>query len=208
MKLKDFIEFPTTYEDLGTIFLDCNADDDFKSLSYDDKEITLVDNSEALLLINRAKNSFLTHKKLKDKYVKGKCEFGEEEYQITCYLSTDHKFYCVYFCYYMDDHEFYYFGIIEKQTDKHLFIVYNQDYNGVKLNIEHHMFNYECDSDMYDEEKLMYPPIDDKTKPLDIICCLEDYFNMFYKDMYIKDFDDSNDSNDSNDSDDSDDRAD
>ncbi|AGC02422.1 hypothetical protein H012_gp026 [Acanthamoeba polyphaga moumouvirus] len=190
MKLGDYIDFSAVLELVYNDFLP--LDDNHKSYEYDD-EIPLQDDTEAFLLIKQAKNSFLSHKKIKDKYIKPKCEWDEIEYSCKFYLSTDRKFYCVYFCYCMDYNTFYFYGIIEKKTGKHLIISYREDRDNIDLAMNHHMFNYEWD---YIEHDDLRCPSVCENDPLELICYLEDQFKIFYKEMCINDND--NDDNDNN----------
>uniref|UniRef100_A0A6G6AE21 Uncharacterized protein n=1 Tax=Borely moumouvirus TaxID=2712067 RepID=A0A6G6AE21_9VIRU len=71
MKLGDFIDFSAILDSFYNDFLPLN--DNHKSYSYDD-DIPLQEDTEAFLLIQQAKISFLSHKKIKDKYIKPICE--------------------------------------------------------------------------------------------------------------------------------------
>uniref|UniRef100_A0A6G6ADY3 Uncharacterized protein n=1 Tax=Borely moumouvirus TaxID=2712067 RepID=A0A6G6ADY3_9VIRU len=190
MKLEDFFDFSSILKLIYKDFLP--LDDNHKSYKYDD-DIPLQDDTEAFLLLQQAKNSFLSHKKIKDKYIKPKCEWDEQEYSCKFYLSTDRKFYCVCFYYYVDGDTFYFYGIIEKKTGKHLIILSQEDKYNLDLIIKHHMFNYECDYYKYDN--LHFPHYEYENDPLELICYLEDQFKFFYKEMCDNDSDNSNSDN-------------
>ncbi|QGR53567.1 hypothetical protein [Moumouvirus maliensis] len=178
MKLENFIDFSAILDLYYNDFLP--LDNNHKSYNYDD-DIPLQDDTEAFLLLQQAKKSFLSHKKIKDKYVKPKCEWAELEYSCKFYLSTDRKYYCVFFCYYMDYDTLYFYGIIEKKTGKHLIIKYQEDRDDINLAMNHHMFNYEWD--YYKHDDLHYPPYEHENDPMELICYLEDQFKIFYKEM-------------------------
>ncbi|AEQ61127.1 hypothetical protein [Acanthamoeba polyphaga mimivirus] len=196
MKLNNFIDFSSILELNYNDFLP--LDDNHKSYTYEDN-IQLQDDSEARFLIQRAKDSLLSHTKIKDKYIRPKCEWDECEYSCKFYLSTDRKFYCVYFSYDLDFTILYFYGIIEKKTGKHLVVSHEETSDNVYPMMNHHMFNYEWDN--YEHEDLRYPPYKYEDDPLELICCLEDQFNAFYEEMCKKNYNDngSDDSNDDND---------
>ncbi|AKI80632.1 hypothetical protein QJ850_gp067 [Acanthamoeba polyphaga mimivirus] len=189
MKLKDFIDFSSILKLSYNDFLP--LDDNHKSYTYEDN-IPLQDDSETRFLIQRAKDSFLSHTKIKDKYIKSKCKWDECEYSCNFYLSSNRKFYCVYFSYYMDFTILYFYGIIERKTGKHLIISYEEDRYNVYPTMNHHMFNYEWD--YQEHEDLHYPPYKHEDDPLELICCLEDQFNVFYKEMCDKNTNNDSDS--------------
>ncbi|AGF85775.1 hypothetical protein QJ854_gp007 [Moumouvirus goulette] len=197
MKLGDFIDFSSVLDLVYGDFLP--LDDDHKSYKYND-DTPLQDDTEAFLLIQKAKDSFLSHKKIKDKYIKPKCEWDEREYDCKFYLSTDRKYYCVYFSYYnFSDEIFYFYGIIEKKTGKHLIMWCQGDNDNVDLEMKHHMFNYEIDYDEHDD--LNCCPCEYKNDPLELICHLEDQFKIFHKEMCVG-YTDDNDNDSDNDNND------
>lgn len=81
----------------------------------------------------------------------------------------------------MDHDTFYFYGIIEKNTGKHLIILYQEDQDDINLAMNHHMFNYEWD--YYKHDDLHYPPYEHENDPMELICYLEDQFKIFYKEM-------------------------
>ncbi|BCS83666.1 hypothetical protein QLL95_gp0457 [Cotonvirus japonicus] len=179
MKLKDFINF-SVFEKLNDNtcldILNCKQDDNHKN--FDCYKKICIDKSEALLLINKAKNSFLSHIKLKDKYIKKYRTSPEDRLETAFYLSKDKKFYCVFIdVFFVDNEGIYLFGIIEKETEKHLII----GCDGEDLFIVHHLFNclhcnycYGVDFDTRIKNK---DELTEKSKPLDIIDTLDDYFD-------------------------------
>lgn len=148
-------------------------------------------------MVQRAKDSFLSYTKIKDKYIGPKCEWDVCEYSCKFYLSTDRKFYCVYFSYCMDFDTLYFYGIIERKTGKHLIISHEEDRDNVYPVMNHHMFNYEWDH--YKHEDLRYPPHEYEDDPLELICCLEDQFDIFYKEMCDNSSSDNGDNDDNSD---------
>lgn len=200
MILSDFVGFQETELKFPTIT--CQKNPNHKTFDYDDKKkhpTQYVDNTEALFLIKKARDSFLSHKKIKDKNIKQNYlnigVYSKWRIDTHFYLSNDGKFYCLYLnITYGDGFAYYLFGIIEKLSGKHLFIVNKFHSNIIECcYVKHHMFNY------YPSDKYMYlsyvskPPImisfdtkeklDNCHKPLDIIDSLEDYFSTLYGEL-------------------------
>lgn len=167
-----------------------------------------IDNTEAIFLIKRARESFLTHIKLKDKHIKTKyidSGLNPKLIKTHFYQSTDKKFYCVYVNIIIrDSFGCYMFGIIEKSTNKHLIMTYeiktkiSNSYERIceKYRISHHIFDYQPDIKYIDKLRNIDPYLflsDDNSKtlgkyhkPLDIIDAIEDYFEVFYDEIYDK----------------------
>ncbi|AGC02421.1 hypothetical protein H012_gp027 [Acanthamoeba polyphaga moumouvirus] len=202
MVISDLIYLKNKESCFPTIFL--KKDKNHKKYSFFDKKThpKHVENIEALFLIKEARKSFLTHKKIKDKYIKKKYNKSKlSVYNVNThfYLSGDKKFYAVYINVTENDFMgcclgYYLFGIIERSSEKHLLIEY-EFISGVSegLNIIHNLFNY-CVSDKYDDQiSVVDPPImisiktddiiNDHHKPLDIIDSLEDYFLTFFEEL-------------------------
>ncbi|BCS83667.1 hypothetical protein QLL95_gp0456 [Cotonvirus japonicus] len=181
MKLKDFINF-SVFENLDDddeiclYILNCKQDNNHENIDSDNEH--LIDKSEALLLINKARNSFISHIKLKDKYIKKYKTSTEDILETVFYLSNDKKFYCIFVnVFFVDSGEIYLFGLIEKETEKHLIIGYDKG----SLFILHHLFNclhfnkYTTINIKNNEQ------LTEKSKALDIIDILDDYFNNIYE---------------------------
>ncbi|AVL94433.1 hypothetical protein ma46 [Moumouvirus australiensis] len=202
MVISDFIYLKNKESCFPIIFL--KKDKNHKKYSFYDKKTypKHVENIEALFLINEARKSFLTHKKIKDKFIKkkyNKSKLSKYNVKTYFYLSGDKKFYAVYINVTENDFmgcclAYYLFGIIERSSEKHLFIE-NWFCSGIneELNIIHNSFDYNV-SDKYDDQTWVIDPlvmisikvddtIDDHHKPLDIIDSLEDYFLTFFKEL-------------------------
>ncbi|ADO18408.1 hypothetical protein [Acanthamoeba castellanii mimivirus] len=98
MVLSDFIQYNNQ---TNKIFpkLKCKKDSNHKIIDSHNTGHIYIDKIEALFLIKRARESFLTHIKLKDKHIKTKyIDSGSNPKLIKThfYQSTDKKFYCVY----------------------------------------------------------------------------------------------------------------
>ena len=203
MKLSEIIYFRK--KEIGFPTVSCEKDPDHKTFSFDDKKEhpqQYVDNTEALFLIKKARDSFLTHIKLKDKHVKKnylKAGLSSEEIDRYFYLSSDKKFYCFYLR--VADKDFmghyfssYLFGIIERSTNKYLMMV-NEFWSGSyeACYIKHNVFDYYPSDKYIDKTGVTDPPtmlsfdtneeIKDKHRPLDIIDSLEDYFLTLFEEL-------------------------
>ncbi|AGF84846.1 hypothetical protein QJ854_gp936 [Moumouvirus goulette] len=201
MVLSDFIYLKNEEVSFPTISLKKNLD--HKEYNYYDKNThpKHVENIEALFLIKKARESFLTHKKIKDKHMKKKyikAGLVDDKIKRYFYLSGDKKFYCIYFN--VSDHDFmgcyfgyYIFGIIERSSGEHL-LIENKFWSGAEDGccVLHNIFDY-YPSDNYEQTCTDNPltmlsmktndKIDDHHKPLDIIDSLEDYFLTFFKEL-------------------------
>ncbi|BCS82512.1 hypothetical protein QLL95_gp0023 [Cotonvirus japonicus] len=198
MVISDFIHV----QNEGVCFPKISRTKDLNHKTYDffDKKKhpkKYVDNTDALFLIKRARNSFLSHTKLKDKHMKKKylTELSSEQIKIHFYLSRDKKFYCFYFNITDDDAVFFYvFGIIEKSTGKHLMFV-REFWSGSfdACYIKHNAFDYYTGDKYMEKTNRRTLPVtlsnntkeilDDNHKPLDIIDSLEDYFLTLYEEL-------------------------
>lgn len=198
MVLSDFI-YPAC-EGLCFPKISRTKDPNHKTYNFFDKKKhpkKYVDNSDALFLIKRARDSFLSYIKLKDKHMKKNylTELSPEQIKVHFYLSGDKKFYCIYFYFTDDDAVFYcVFGIIEKSTGKHLLFV-REFWSGSfdACCIKHNVFDYYSGDDYTEKTNVLNLPVilssktkeslDDNHQPLDIIDSLEDYFLTLYEEL-------------------------
>lgn len=202
MVISDLIYLKDKESCFPTISL--KKDKNYKKYSFYDKKThpKHVENIEALFLINEARKSFLTHKKIKDKTIKkkyDKSKYSVYNVKIYFYLSGDKKFYAVYINVTENDFidcclSYYLFGIIERSSEKHL-LIERWFISGIneELKIIHNSFDYNV-SDKYDDQTWVIDPpvmisikvddtIDNHHKPLDIIDSLEDYFLIFFEEL-------------------------
>ncbi|BCS83727.1 hypothetical protein QLL95_gp0396 [Cotonvirus japonicus] len=177
MRIDDFIDFDSLNNVHYDSIIKCVLDNDHKVYNSEEK-ILLPEKNETLLLMAKAKNSFLSHKKIKNKYIKP----GNSPMNLQIFLSRDNKYYCVNFNYnYIDDNDIFsnqnlnlnFVGIFEKKSGKFFAMTFNN-----------YLFSYLCMSnnkyniiDYYSNYKSII-----KKDPLDIVMKLEDRFN----DMYDK----------------------
>ncbi|AGC01611.1 hypothetical protein H012_gp855 [Acanthamoeba polyphaga moumouvirus] len=201
MRLDDFINFKILEDyddDIPKYLLKCPKDKNHKIINCIEDNPP-INKSEILYLIKQARLSFLTHIKLKDKYMHNLpelCEQNDSDISLekVFYLSGDKKYYCFYFCIdYLYASETYFFGILDKEIGNYLimccvcglFYVKNNffDINNCEdldcmenirmLNFIPILLSEETDEDL-----------SDKSKPLEIIDTLEDYFCTMYEELY------------------------
>ncbi|BCS83728.1 hypothetical protein QLL95_gp0395 [Cotonvirus japonicus] len=164
MKIDDFINFNNLKNMHYDSIIKCDLDDDHKIYKSNEKTM-LPEKNETLLLITEAKNSFLSYKRIKYKYIK-----NIDYLQI--FLSRDEKYYCVNFGNIEGgDACLNFVGIFEKKSRKFFTITfyhYAASYLCMNNN-KHDIIDYNCNC----------KPII-KKYPLDIIIKLEDRFNDLY----------------------------
>ncbi|BCS83726.1 hypothetical protein QLL95_gp0397 [Cotonvirus japonicus] len=184
MKIDDFIDFEQLKDICTKNIIKCNLDKDHKI--YNGYGGLLPEKNEILLLMTKAKNSFLSHKKIKNKYLKDinkkniKPRYSSMNLQI--FLSRDNKYYCVNFNYnHIDDREseniykeiLNFVGIFEKKSGKFFAMTfYYNPFDELYLCMSNNKY------DIIDY-RLNYKSIT-KKNPLDIVVKLEDRFNDSY----------------------------
>ncbi|AGF84833.1 hypothetical protein QJ854_gp949 [Moumouvirus goulette] len=164
MKIIDFIDF----DSLGMLdyksIIHCKLDDDHKIYEADEK-IPLPNNKKTLSLITKAKKSFVSYKKIKDKYVKGIYDknLGPiDSINLLIYLSTDKKFYCVNFNYSDENTSLDFMGIFEKNSGKFFTMTHHFSWkkSGIYLCFNNNKYNIiDYDSDFFSDFKQTYKNI-------------------------------------------------
>ena len=176
MKIIDFINFDSLGQIRPESIINHNLYDNYQTYSYDIKKY-LPDKNETLLLIAKAKNSFLSYIKIKDKYIKD--IYKTKNLQI--FLSKDKKYYCVNFCYARDNNDeqlLDFVGIFEKKSGKFFAITFHSYSPEIPSYLCMDSNNYNIIDYFSDYDSIF------EKDPLDIIVKLEDTFNKKYDEVY------------------------
>ena len=170
MELKDFIDFDSLIQ--GSVETIIKVEKSPNHQTYDCKKLKdQPDKSEIFQLINRAKDSFLSFKKLKNTFIEEKYiydNFGMKLVHGNFYLSNDNKFYCAYMYIGSVFYTINLIGIFEKTTGKYFTFVY------ICKGVVGYTF---ITNNEYTIKNIPGTRIENISDPLDIIVGLEDVFS-------------------------------
>lgn len=182
MKITDFIDFNSlgvlNYESI----IHCKLDDDHKVFVTDEK-FQLPKKRKTLSFITKAKKSFVSYIKIKDKYIQGihDEDLGPiDSMNLLIFLSTDKKFYCVNFNYTDENMSLSFMGIFGKKSGKFFAISHNFNCkeSGQYLCLSNNKYT------IIDYDSVTDYPLDFKIKPLNIINNLRNVYKEAYENIY------------------------